>query len=716
MSVESRVEELRARVSLAAGTATVLLVVAPTDAELDELRGLLIGLLRATPLVIEDLGRGDSHSGPARWAEQTSRAEAEAYVQSFTAPGMMETRAFAQVLNSERSLLRELGGPLVLLVSRSTEQVLRMKAHDFFTWIAQAYELPEPESLRVIVGRLGVELPDLDCKSAVPEEPVRFLHISDLHLRPDRVKRYDQDRVLRGLLEYLQHDRQAFPIDLVFVTGDLAHGGRPEEYELVVELFERLAAATRVPLDRFYVVPGNHDVDRRPGRWLLRTLDDDSRSIEFFEELDARRFHREKLLGYERAMRGLLGEHRTLGLGVGFEAVEVVEVRGARLAVVSFNSAWFSQDDGDQGKLWVGEPGVARAIDRIADEEAEFAVALLHHPFEYLHERERDLVERWLERGIDLVLRGHLHTDRTRSIVSQRGGYVEVAAPAAYQGSQWGNGCFLGEIRVQARTVRLRPLTYASGPDPWVLDTKVFPSDEDDGYCGTFTVPQKQRERSGVAAPRRAAVEAAYRKVGVRKQEQAHEVVRGMRGRVSSRPEQDTLFELGASPSLRAEVLGPDDGVALVEAIAQAKTEPLEIEDLASFEQVLLHAGRVFLRAVGTVGIPYGRLTEPTVRVGFAAAIGALVSAPVAVDPQPLGRSPIDILVGRQDMRSHISIRRGHGEPEQVNRWISEVQGATKHLGAKRIALVSFSDEPRVPTTQQVTTDSGELVVIALRL
>lgn len=60
-------------------------------------------------------------------------------------------------------------------------------------------------------------------------------------------------------------------------------------------------------------------------------------------------------------------------------------------------------------------------------------------------------------------------------IASQRGGYVEVAAPAAYQGSQWPNGCFLGEIRPKARTVRLRPYAYAAGPDPWVLDTKELP-------------------------------------------------------------------------------------------------------------------------------------------------------------------------------------------------------------------------------------------------
>ena len=72
------------------------------------------------------------------------------------------------------------------------------------------------------------------------EDPIRFLHISDLHLRPAVVKRYDQDRVLRGLIEFLIRDREGFPLDLIFITGDLAHSGKAAEYALVVELLQKL--------------------------------------------------------------------------------------------------------------------------------------------------------------------------------------------------------------------------------------------------------------------------------------------------------------------------------------------------------------------------------------------------------------------------------------------------------------------------------------------
>ncbi|MCA9708215.1 MAG: metallophosphoesterase [Myxococcales bacterium] len=718
MSVETSLGELRARLSLAEGSPTLLLAVAPSDAGLDEVRALLVEVLRAAPLTVADLGPCDSRTGPARWADRTKQRDAQAYVLAFVSSAPLETRAFAQLLNAERVLLRELGGPVVLLVSQPTEQMLRRYAHDFFTWVAQAYALPEPRQLRSLAPRLGVAAAAPACVEQPVEEPLRFLHLSDLHLRPDRVERYDQDRVLRGLLDYLERDREAFPLDLVFVTGDLAHGGRPEEYALVVDLLERLCTVTGVPVERLFVVPGNHDVDRNAGQWLLRTLGDDRRAIAFFAEPDGRRQHQQKLVAYEQSMRALLGPGRSLGLEMGADAVELVELRGTRLAVASFNSAWFSQDDGDWGKLWLGEPNVERALDRIADEEAAFAVALLHPPFEYLHELERDLVERWFERGVDLVLRGHLHSNRTRFVATQRGGYVEVAAPAAYQGSQWGNGCFMGEIRARARTVRLRPLRFASGPDPWVLDTTVFPDDAADGHCRTFAVPAKRRERSGVSVPRRAAVEAAYKKASVQQQERAVRAVREVRKSLSSRPEQDTLYELKASPSLRQEVLGQDDGVALVDAIERTEHPRTEITDFEGFKDVLLRACRLVRTEREALGIPQDRLTERSAAVVLAAALGVLVDAPIELEPRLEGGLRPDIVIGRGDARDvvEVAVHRSSfaplsGQAHRIGEYLQRLPG---RFGALAILEGSGAQTPGRPEIQQETTSAGRPVVVLI--
>lgn len=502
MSAERRLEELRARLDLSRGSASLVLVLVDHDAAIEDTKRALAGVIGSLPMAVADLGACDVETGPARWAELTRARAADAYLLSFAPQSPLSGPPFARLLNAERELLRRLAGPLVLVVSGETERVLRRHAPDFFTWIAQTYELPAATEIANLAKRLGAAPAAVE--PVVPdEEPIRFLHVSDIHLRPGRVSRYDQDRVLRGLMAFLERDRAGFPLDVMFVTGDLAQSGAAGEYALVVEFLKRLMDATGVPRERVFVVPGNHDVDRNVGKWLLRTLGKDEEAVAFFEDAKSRAFHTKKLEAYRHAMSELLGDGRPLGLAVGEDAVEMVEVRGSRMAVASFNTAWFAQGDDDKGKLWLGEPNVDRAGQRIADLEARFAVALMHHPLDELHELERDNVGHYLERSFDLLLRGHLHKDKTRAIATQRGGYVEVAGPAAYQGSQWPNGCFLGEIRPEARKVRLRPQAYASGADGWVLDTKVFPDDASEGYVHTFAVTEKRRLKS--AATRRLA-------------------------------------------------------------------------------------------------------------------------------------------------------------------------------------------------------------------
>jgi calcineurin-like phosphoesterase family protein len=633
VNFEDTIREMRVRLTFSEAAPSVLLVVATSDASLIATGQVLHAILAATPLEVVDLGECKADAGPARWAEWTHARAGAAYLLRFTMTSRIEARSFARLLNAERELLRRLAGPLVLLVSRQTERVLREHALDFFTWVATSYDVGEPEELRAHAASLGVAATALTTRQP-EEEPIRFLHLSDLHLRPTPGKRYDQDRVLEGLFALLERDRDDFPLDLLFITGDLAQSGKVEEYELVAELLQRLMATTGVPRERVFVVPGNHDVDRAIGRWLLRTLSGDDDAVEFFVERGNRAFHERKLGAYAAGMRGVLGESRALGLGVGAEAVEIVELKGTRLAIASFNSAWFAQGDDDRGKLWLGEPNVRGAIDRIADEEAPFAVALLHHPFDELHGEDRERVEPLFERGFDLVLRGHLHANKTRSILSQRGGFVEQAAPAAYQGSKWPNGCFLGEIRARTRTIRLRPYMFALGADPWVLDARVFPDDEKDGYCHTFTVPAKQRMKSSRSrALRAAAAEVLKNASQAQRQEIAEHVSEDELGRSA----ESLAFEaLGANVSALRTLLGRDaSGLAMIDAITRpegAAGERVAITDVTTLRVALQRAGELLVRASVVTGTRRHRMTAHMATIALVAALEQVVDGSLEVE------------------------------------------------------------------------------------
>lgn len=717
MSVEAQIAELRARLSLSQGTPTLVLAVAQSDAVVEETRRMLLEILRATPLEIADLGACKIDVGPAKWAELTRQhADVSAFVLTFIPTTSLEAKVFAQRLNAERQWLRELAGPVVFVVSRTTERALRQHAQDFITWVAHSDELPEPRALAALAPRLGVSQEAVAPKLP-PEPPIRFLHISDLHL--DSSRRYDQDRVLDGLLTFLERDRAGFPLDLIFVTGDLARTGKPDQYGLVVKLFEALMDRTGVPPERLFVVPGNHDVDRDVGRWLLRTLSSDEEATAFFENAGNREFHAQKLAAYRQSMQSLLGAARPLGIGVGEDSVEVVEIRGVQLAIAAFSSAWFAQGDDDKEKLWVGEANVMRAVDKIADEEAAFAIAMLHHPFSDLHPIDRELVERWCERGFDMVLRGHLHTDRTRSIATQRGGFVEVAAPAAYQGSKWGNGCFLGEIRAKARTVRLRPYMYTSGPDPWVLDTRVFPDDAEDGYCHTFVVPAKTRIKSAIGLPLRAATAAAMRSISP---EQQRELVEQLGGASSTMPGAKAANLLQSPYGWRGITGVEDPGIAWVNSIAQAAATPgisgarVTVSDRETLTAALQKAGRLYLNASPGRGAASGRLPYRQAKVAFTAALASVVEGRVRQDAElrhTRGFVRADIVVvgagGITFVIEMYQISSGEATRDRVQDWIRPLDRYLGLAGTTLGALVLIGSlppgatEPRMEATKSLS-------------
>ncbi|MFY3137152.1 metallophosphoesterase [Achromobacter xylosoxidans] len=96
---------------------------------------------------------------------------------------------------------------------------------------------------------------------------MRILHLSDIHFRapeclyPD----HDRDKPYRTRLERHLTGRVAAmgPIDAIMVGGDIAYQGDPREYEVARSWLLDLAAKCGCDSASIWVVPGNHDVNRK---------------------------------------------------------------------------------------------------------------------------------------------------------------------------------------------------------------------------------------------------------------------------------------------------------------------------------------------------------------------------------------------------------------------------------------------------------------------
>lgn len=93
-----------------------------------------------------------------------------------------------------------------------------------------------------------------------------LLHISDIHFRaPDCINpELDPERPYRTRM--LQDVRARIgmlgPVDAILVGGDIAFKGDPREYTAAFAWLTELAKASGCLLERVFVIPGNHDVDR----------------------------------------------------------------------------------------------------------------------------------------------------------------------------------------------------------------------------------------------------------------------------------------------------------------------------------------------------------------------------------------------------------------------------------------------------------------------
>jgi tetratricopeptide (TPR) repeat protein len=323
------------------------------------------------------------------------------------------------------------------------------------------------------------------------EWKVRLLHISDLHERgPRESESFRRRRVLgeawKKNLDALLEDGS---IDLVCFTGDIADWGKPEEYGPATDFVEALLRHLSLGIERLFLVPGNHDIDRKKGenawaelrggkdsegkerkgklfrvprielsRWMAGGtpplgLEGVSREAllsrqSAYREWVGMRLGRKELVPDEKTPHSFLGYRHTLRLpGQPFD-----------LHLVGLDSAWLAGDDNDQGKLLLTTDQVGRLTTDKGEPLPGFRLALVHHPLSDL--ADKDDCQRLLADNVDLLLRGHLHDEALDTWEDPDRTSRQLAAGCLYEGhhaDEWPNACHVITATLDAQG---RPLRY----------------------------------------------------------------------------------------------------------------------------------------------------------------------------------------------------------------------------------------------------------------
>ncbi|HEV7669189.1 MAG TPA: metallophosphoesterase [Thermoanaerobaculia bacterium] len=375
-----------------------------------------------------------------------------------------------------------------------------------------------------------------------------WLHLSDFHFKA--TDSYDQQEVSRALVDsvtrYYQWRRRP---DIIFATGDIANSGQPSEYERATEFFDALLKAAGLDRKRLFVIPGNHDVDRRLASGLARTLSTQDEADAYFGPSAPHPHLNSKLRAYrewyDKFFEGIRQHPRDSTCG----PVESFEAGGVRLGILPINSSLFCQDDYDHEKLFVGRRCLTAALDKLGSLNAALNVALIHHPLSWLSPVERAQVRSRIQSRVDFVLRGHLHETENEGVETAEGWALHFAAGAFGTGGDRIESAMY--VRVEDGEAVVWPIRYTERPMPaWVLDAGIFP--EEPTSEGRFSVarhlPSNYTGSEPQSSPR--AIFAEARLSGIKSNIQPGEqAFVGREGLIS------TIASVFAMPSRRSQVV-----------------------------------------------------------------------------------------------------------------------------------------------------------------
>ncbi|MCA8949684.1 MAG: NACHT domain-containing protein [Planctomycetes bacterium] len=277
-----------------------------------------------------------------------------------------------------------------------------------------------------------------------------WLHLSDLHACSPKTG-WDARRVLDALrkdLRQLAKEHGLRP-DLIFFTGDAAYGQIGKERgELITDQLReahdflegvRATFDPPIPQRRVYLVPGNHDVNRQRISAFERRGLEAIQSLDEIEELvrsgglDWSRI-RQRLEDYAGFLRTHGYEHLLSNPDL-LTYADAVDVRGVRVGVAGFNSAWSSTGAGrtERGRLWMAGRYQLETLLGEMPPECDLRIGLLHHPASWFVPEEASVL-RQIARDFDFVLHGHEHDDWVATDAAT--GHSVLSAGACYASSQ----------------------------------------------------------------------------------------------------------------------------------------------------------------------------------------------------------------------------------------------------------------------------------------
>lgn len=255
---------------------------------------------------------------------------------------------------------------------------------------------------------------------------VKIIHISDFHLESECLS-FDKNNLVEAFIKDLEGvicDKS-----IIIFSGDLIDksgiGFKDKElaFEYFKELFiDKIIMAFPKIKGKFFIIPGNHDFDRSE----LDEFNDKPRKDffnnkpEIVEDFVLKNYNSEKSLvglkNYKEFEKNFYkNDFDTNNWNfTQFENSFKVNVDNDLIGISCFNTSWLSFDDSEKGTLFISKFQVENSLKFLKD--CPLKIAVIHHPLDFLNEKDLENVKPLIYKNYDIILMGHTHKLEGRNI------------------------------------------------------------------------------------------------------------------------------------------------------------------------------------------------------------------------------------------------------------------------------------------------------------
>lgn len=312
------------------------------------------------------------------------------------------------------------------------------------------------------------------------DKDINILHLSDIHfgIEPTKDGLIDSDKVaerqlvLRKLICKLKDIKLQWKPNIIVVSGDIGWSGKSEDYKEAKVWLKETMRCLSITSTHLVICPGNHDLDRNEAKFIVKAYNNEE-ADNYLNSENISRFMT-YFKNYEEFAKDIGIQPYNVGSNEGFLSGTIII---DKIRFIVLNSAWFSSNNDDRGKLWIGLPQlkILEANEQIVENDEYINIGVVHHPNEWLSEGEihsygqRMCTYDYLAKMTHLILSGHVHANPKKSDIIAGSSHL-VLGGSTYSGGNYNNNCSIIKINKEKMTMERTLLEYKPNDGEWVVN------------------------------------------------------------------------------------------------------------------------------------------------------------------------------------------------------------------------------------------------------